>query len=108
MSVELTGQRATRSCKKLIRFTPAELEQVNARARAIGQPVACYIREVSVGTRKRAATATATSQTMVHRLSQAATQLCTLRDLAAATGLPESADFGKAVEDLLDLIRNIE
>lgn len=108
MDAELDGRRTTRSCKKLIRFTPAELEQVNARARAVGQPVACYIREVSLGTRKRAAGATPTSLTMVHRLSQVATRLCTLRDLAMATGLPASADFGNAVEELLDLIRNIE
>ena len=108
MNAERDGRRTTRSCKKLIRFTPSELERVNARARAVGQPVACYIREVSLGTRKRAAGATSTSQTIVHRLSQAATRLCALRDLAMATGLPASADFGKAVEELLDLIRNIE
>lgn len=108
MNVVLSGQRTTRSCKKLIRFTPAELEQVNTRARAVGQPVACYIRDVSLGTRKRAVGATPTSPTLVHRLAQVATRLCTLRDMAAAAGLPASADFGAAVDDLLDLIRNIE
>lgn len=106
--MELSVQRITRSCKKLIRFTPAELDQVTARAHAVGQPVACYIRDTSLGTRKRAVGATPTGQTIVHRLSQVATRLCTLRDLAAATGLPASADFGAAVDDLLDLIRNIE
>ena len=102
------SQRSTRSCKKLIRFTPSELEQVNARARAAQQPVACYIRDVSLGARKRAVGSTPMSQMMVHRLSRVATRLCTLREIADRVGLAEAHEFGAALADVLDLIRDIE
>jgi hypothetical protein len=99
--------RMPRSCKKLIRFTPAELERVNERARALGQPVACYIREASLGARRKA-TPTPLSGPIICELARAATRLGSLRDAANARALPEASDFGAAVEELLDLIRRID
>ena len=100
--------RAARSCKKLIRFAPAELATVNERARAAGQPVACYIRDAAIGVRKRAVSTVSLGGPMIRELSRVATRLCALRDTASERGLPEATDFGSAVEELLGLIRRIE
>jgi hypothetical protein len=108
MNEAASGRQATRSCKKLIRFTPAELEVVNSRARAVGQPVACYIRDVSLGARKRAAASAPRNQEIIHQLSRVATRLCSLRNVATANGLAEAAEFGAAVDDLLEVIRGVE
>src|SRR5690348_10494416 len=107
-----SGQDAlkiARSCKKLIRFTPAELAVVNERARDASQPVACYIRDAAIGTRKRPRTRGASvGGDVIRHLSRVATRLCSLRDLAAQRQLPEASTFGSAVEDLLDVIRRID
>src|SRR2546430_11660840 len=49
--VAVNGER--RSIAKLIRFTPSELERVVDQAQASGRPVACFIREASLGSRPR-------------------------------------------------------
>ncbi|MGH7618567.1 MAG: plasmid mobilization protein [Gemmatimonadaceae bacterium] len=95
-----------RECSKLIRFTSTELEIVSARAQACGRPVACYIRDVSIGGRPRAA-ASALSDAMIRELARVAVRLGELRDIATAQGLPQSSDFGAAVEDVVSLIRRI-
>ena len=99
--------KAPRSCKKLIRFTPAELARVNERARAAGQPVACYIRDISVGARRKASSVSLGGP-IIHSLARVATQLRGLREAAVQRALPEAADFGAAVEDLLALIQRID
>jgi hypothetical protein len=101
------AQAATRSCKKLIRFTPAELARVNERARAASQPVACYIRDASLGSKRRAAP-TVLGATVIHELARVATRLGRLRDAASALALPEAAEFGGALDELLGLIRQID
>ena len=99
--------RTPRSCKKLIRFTPAELSRVNERARAAGQPVACYIRDVSLGARRKASSASLGGP-VIHGLARVATRLRALRETAAQRALPEAAEFGAAVDDLLALIQRID
>jgi len=81
---------------------------VNDRARAAGQPVACYIREAAIGAKRRAVSTVSLGGPMIRELSRVATRLCALRDAASERGLPEATDFGSAVEDLLGLIRRID
>ena len=96
-----------RSCKKLIRFRPDELATVNDRARSLGQPVAVYIREASLGARRRAIAGTL-SAPVIRDLASVATRLRSLHETANALGLSEAEDFGKAVEEILDLIRRMD
>jgi len=98
----------TRSCKKLIRFTPAELAQVNARAVAARQPVACFIRDAALGARKRVTTSAPVTAAIIHQLSRVATRLCTLRDAAEANGLSGAGDFRASVDELVNLIREVD
>ena len=100
-------EKASRCCKKLIRFTPSELARVNERARAAGQPVACYIRDVSVGTRRKTSS-TSLSGPIIHTLARVATRLQALRETATERALPEAVDFGNAADDLLALIDRVE
>ena len=107
VSPDTDAGKTTRSCRKLIRFTPAELSRVNERARAVGQPVACYIRDVAVGTRRKASSASL-SGPVIHGLARVATRLRALRETAAQRALPEADEFGAAVDDLLALIQHID
>ena len=100
------ADKTPRSCKKLVRFTPGELARVNERARAAGQPVACYIRDVSVGARRKTGSASL-SGPIIHSLARVATRLQSLRETATARALPEAIDFGNAVDDLLALIDRV-
>ena len=102
------ADRSPRSCKKLIRFTEEELATVNGRARDAGQPVACYIRDASLGARKRPARSPAMSSAVIVRLAGLATRLRSLKESATARGLPEATEFGVAVDELLSLIRQID
>jgi len=101
-------RRSTRSCKKLIRFTPAELTQVNARALAARQPVACYIRDAALGARKRVTTSAPITPAIIHHVSRVATRLCGLRDAAEAQSLAGAVEFRKSVDELLNLIRELD
>ena len=92
---------------KLIRFSSSELDIVNDRARACGRPVACYIREVSLGGRPKA-TMPLLANAVIHDLGRIATRLCRLRDVASARALPEADEYAAAVNDVVDLIRRIE
>lgn len=105
--VNIDSEKTPRSCKKLIRFTPSELARVNERAQAAGQPVACYIRDASVGVKRKTSSASF-SGPIIHSLARVAMRLQSLRDTAEAKSLPEAGDFGDAVEDLLTLINRIE
>lgn len=107
VSEDIGSDKTPRYCRKLIRFTPSELARVNERARAAGQPVACYIRDASVGTKRKTSTASL-SGPIIHSLARVATRLQSLRETATLRALPEAVDFGRALEDLLALIARIE
>lgn len=107
MPEDVKAVPSSRSCKKLIRFRPDELTTVKDRARSLGQPVAVYIREASLGVRRRAVVRTL-SGPVIRDLAVVGTRLRSLHEIANALGLPEAADFGKAVEEVLDLIRRMD
>lgn len=100
--------KSARTCKKLIRFSAAELQAVNERARVAGQPVACYIRDASLGSRRRLSCASVASADLVRGLARVATNLCRLRDDAAARELPYAERFEASVAELLELIRQLD
>jgi hypothetical protein len=88
------SQRRERS--KLIRFTSSELDIVNERARSCGRPVACYIREVSIGGKPKA-TAAGRNNEVIRDLARIASVLRRLHGIAVDRALPESAEFGAAI-----------
>lgn len=96
-----------RTCTKLVRFTPAELEDVTTRARICGRPVACYIREVSLGRRPRGTNAIMSSS-VIRELAGVATRLRGLGLVAAERDLPEAAEFDAALEEVLQFIRRVD
>ena len=96
-----------RTCTKLVRFTPAELEEVTARARICGRPVACYIREASLGRRPKGTNAVM-SNTVIHGLARVATRLRGLGLAAAERDLPEAAEFDVALQEVLQFIRRVD
>ena len=72
--------RETRTCVKLIRLSAAELQIVTERARVSGRPVACYIRESSLGPTPRARR-TDLNDSLIRTLAQVATRLTSLAAL---------------------------
>lgn len=96
-----------RTCPKLVRFTPAELEEVTTRARICGRPVACYIREVSLGRRPKGANAIMSSS-VLRELARVATRLRGLGLAAAERDLPEAAEFDVALQEVLQFIRRVD
>jgi hypothetical protein len=101
----VNGER--RSVAKLIRFTPSELERVLDQAQASGRPVACFIREASLGSRPRMKNGSA-GDAIVHQLARLGTRLRVLARTATEQGLPNATDFDAALSDLLETIRQIE
>lgn len=89
-----------------MRFTPAELEEVTTRARICGRPVACYIREVSLGRRPRRTNAIMSSS-VIRELAGVATGLRGLGLVAAERDLPEAAEFDATLEEVLQFIRRV-
>lgn len=102
------ADRATRTCKKLIRFTSEELTRVRTRASAAGRPVACFIRESAVGSRKRSVDTPSSNAALIHHLAHVATSLRVVRDAAVITGIEGAAEFGGAFDSLMELIRSID
>lgn len=98
---------ARRCCSKLIRYSAAELARVNDRARASGRPVACYIREVSLGGRTKAPHAML-NDGAIRGLARVGAQLRALAKTANDRGLAEASDFETALGDLLALIKQID
>ena len=96
-----------RTCPKLVRFTPAELEEVTTRARICGRPVACYIREVSLGRRPKGTNAVM-SNAVIRELARVATRLRGLGLVAAERDLPEAAEFDAALQEVLQFIRRVD
>ena len=96
-----------RQYTKLIRFSADELKVVVDRARAAGRPVACFIRESSLGSTPRARRAQM-SDALIRQLSRVGTRLSALSGAAKEQGFPHAAEFERAVEEVLDTIRQIE
>ena len=92
---------------KLIRFTAGELHRVTERARLAGRPVACYIREASLGPAPRVRP-TGFSDSAIRTLARLATSLPHLAQLARDQHLPAATDFDTAVDDVLTLIRELD
>lgn len=104
---QLSTRPETRSRPKLIRFTPSELQEVAERARVRGRPVACYIRESSLGTSPRVRR-TELNDSLIRALARVADQLTRLAARASAAGLNDASIFAQTVTDVLDLIRELD
>lgn len=96
-----------RTSTKLIRFAPEELELVINRARTSGRPVACYIRESSLGPAPRARRA-ALRDAVIRTLGQLATKLSLLAAQAKNQHLAHAEEFEQSLCEVLDVIREIE
>ena len=96
-----------RTSTKLIRFAPEELQLVIDRARSAGRPVACYIRESSLGPAPRARRA-GLSDAVIRTLSQMATRLSLLATEAKNQRLAQADEFQQAVLEVLDIVREVE
>ena len=101
------GSREGRKCPKLIRFTRDELRLVSERARISGRPVACYIRESSLGPSPRIRR-TDLSDSLIRALAQVATRLTSLAATAKEQQLAGATEFETAVCDVLDVIRSLD
>jgi hypothetical protein len=78
------------------------------RASAAGRPVACFIREAAVGTKKRGVEGPSTNAALIHQVAQVGTSLRTVRDAAMTRQLEGAADFDRALDSLMELIRSID
>jgi hypothetical protein len=96
-----------RTYTKLIRFAPEELQLVIDRARSAGRPVACYIRESSLGPAPRARRGSL-SDAVIRTLSQMATRLSLLATEAKNQRLAQADEFQQAVLEVLDIVREVE
>lgn len=96
-----------RTSTKLIRFAPEELQLVINRARSAGRPVACYIRESSLGPAPRARKS-ALSDAVIRTLGQLATRLSLLATEAKNQHLAHADEFQQAVSEVLEIVRDIE
>lgn len=103
----MSSKTAKREHQKLIRFTAAELARVMNRARLAGRPVACYIREASLGPAPRARP-TEFSDSVIRMLARLATSLPQLAQQAKHEHLAAATDFDAAVDDVLTLIRELD
>ena len=102
-----SGTASKRTCPKLIRFSIAELETVAARARVSGRPVACYIREASLGPAPRVRR-TDLNDSLIRTLAHVAGRLTSLAATAKEQQLSSAAEFENAVSDVLDAIRSLD
>jgi hypothetical protein len=96
-----------RSCPKLVRYKPSELAFVSERARACGRPVACYIRETSIGKALHTQRAPA-NDALIRQLARLANRLTKLAQVVAAKQLSEAAEFRACLDALLDPIKQID
>ena len=98
---------ARRTATRLIRYTPEELRLVTDRARACGRPVACYVRECSLGAvpKERHVHGNAELIRSLARIGNTLTQLT--RVVIADSALP-SAELSGALDELLAVIRRID
>jgi hypothetical protein len=92
---------------KLIRFRADELALVVERARTAGRPVACFVRESSIGSAPRARRSEL-SDVLIRHLARVGSHLDDLSKVARKHALPRAAEFDHAVQEVLDLIRQID
>lgn len=95
-----------RSATKLIRYTPEEVRLVADRARVCGRPVACYVRECSLGAVPRARHAQGDAA-VIRSLTRIGNLLTDLTRELDAEPLPESVELRTALDELLAVIRRI-
>ena len=105
--MDKSEQSQRREFTKLIRFSSDELKVVITRARGAGRPVACFIRESSLGSTPRARRSEM-SDALIRHLSGVANHLSVLSGAAKEQDLPRAAEFERAVKDVLDTIRQID
>lgn len=98
--------RVRRSRSKLVRYTPEELTAVIERARRAGRPVACYIRDASLGAAPRARRAPL-SDDLIRELGRLGNHLAGIARTARARQLPGAQEFDLALTKLLDVIRQL-
>lgn len=98
---------ARRTAAKLIRYTPEELTRVTDRARACGRPVACYVRECSLGAVPKARHAYGNAE-VIRALARIGNVLAELNRVADTDSLTWSAEVRMALEELLATIGRIE
>jgi len=96
-----------REYTKLIRFRADELEMVVERARAAGRPVACFVRESSIGSTPRARRSEF-NDVLIRDLARIGSHLDDLSKVAKEHDLPRAAEFDHAVKEVLDVIRRID
>ena len=97
----------TRNCPKLVRYKPSELALVSERARTCGRPVACYIRETSIGKALHTLRAPA-NDALIRQLARLANRLTQLAQIVDAKQLPEAAEFRGCLDAVLDAIKQID
>lgn len=100
----MPGER--RTAAKLIRYAPEELRLVADRARACGRPVACYVRECSLGTVPRARHAHGDAE-VVRSLARIGNLLSDISRQVAGESLLEPVELKMALDELLSVIRRI-
>lgn len=96
-----------REYTKLIRFRADELDLVRERARAAGRPVACFVRESSIGSTPRARRSDF-NDVLIHQLARVGGHLNVLAKVAREHDMPRAAEFDQAVQEVLDVIRQID
>ena len=96
-----------RTSTKLIRFAPEELQLVINRARSARRPVACYIRQSSLGSAPRARRARL-NDLVIRTLGQLATRLSLLATEAKKQHLAQADEFQQVVSEVLDIVRELE
>jgi hypothetical protein len=92
---------------KLIRFAPSELRLVTDRARATGRPLACYIRDASLGTAARARR-TSVSDELIRHLARLATRLAQLSRAATEQRLAGADECDAAIAEVMNIIRRLD
>ena len=96
-----------RTCAKLIRFNSAELQLVAGRARAAGRPIACYIRESSLGPSPRARRMDL-NDSLIRAFAKVATRLAPIAATAREEQLTGAVEFESSVSEVLAVIRDLD
>lgn len=98
--------KARRTAAKLIRYTPEEINLVADRARACGRPVACYVRECSLGALPRARRAHGDAE-VIRSLARIGNVLSDLARQVAGEPRLEPVELKVVLDELLAVIRQI-
>ena len=97
-----------RTVTRLVRFSPAEFEAVNERARSCGRPLACYLRETALGAVPKVRRTHAADE-LIRALGRIGNYLNQLAAVANSTGqLPHEVALAEALAELLDAVRRLD